>query len=132
MNLIDSTAWVEYYRPGGAEVYAAWASDAIEADTASINAIILAEILAFTKTRSQYELVTSDSSAFHWLDMGSEVAVRAAELGYALRRMGLTISATDLLICAYAETAGASLVHNDGHFLDIARVSAIPMQTTLS
>ena len=49
----------------------------------------------------------------------------ACSMGYDLRRGGLTVPATDLIIAASALRAGAEVAHLDEHFAQIASVSSL-------
>ena len=131
MILIDSSAWIEDYRPDGSKQYQRWVRNAIEADQAVINAIAAAEIPAFTGTEREHDMIASDFAGFHRIDLDRTVAHRASALGADLRHRGTTIPATDLLIHAYAERAAASLLHHDGHFRQIAGLAPSTMITAL-
>ncbi len=65
MKLIDSSAWIEYYRKEGNKEYKAWISRAIQNNVAAVNGVIQVEILVFTKTQSEYDFISSDFSALH-------------------------------------------------------------------
>ena len=120
MILVDSSVWIEYYRPAGDPRYKRWVADAIRQDRAAVNPIIAAEILTFTRDRAQYDAIAADFTAFHWTAVDRVVSLRASDLGYRLRRSGVTVPATDLLVFASALEAGAELMHHDAHFVRIA------------
>ena len=65
MILIDSSAWIEFYRKDGLTEIKKAVKNAIKEDKAAINGIIHVEILAFTATEEDYENLTSDFSSFH-------------------------------------------------------------------
>jgi len=50
MKLIDSSAWIEYYRKEGNKEYKACISDAIQNNAAAVNGVIYLEILVFKNT----------------------------------------------------------------------------------
>ena len=125
MILVDSSVWIEYYRTDGDPRYKRWVAEAIRRDQVAVNAIVAAEILTFTRDRGQYETVAADFSAFHWTAVDRAVGLRASDLGFRLRRNGVTVPATDLLIFASAFEARAELMHHDGHFASIAK--AVPL-----
>ena len=125
MKLIDSSAWIEYYRKKGNQECKACVSDAIQNNAAAVNGIICLEILVFTKTQSEYDLVEADFSALHHLELDDRVFQEASKIGFNLRRQGVTIPATDLIIAASAIIADAVLVHLDSHFACIAEHYAL-------
>jgi predicted nucleic acid-binding protein len=66
----------------------------------AVNGIIQVEIVAFAPNEASYRKLVADFQAFHWLDLGPEEFALAAELGFRLRRQGITVPATDLIIAA--------------------------------
>lgn len=114
MILVDSSVWIEYYRARGDARYKRWVAEAIRRDQVAVNAVVAAEILTFTRDQGQYDTVAADFSAFHWTPVDRSVGLRASRLGFRLRRNGVTVPATDLLIFASAVQSGAELMHHDG------------------
>ena len=57
---------------------------------------------------------------------------RAARMGFQLRREGITVPFTDLLIAAVALESGAVLLHRDRHFDYIASQSTLKVESVLS
>ena len=121
MILVDSSAWIEYYRPQGQARAQAAVAEAITSDQVAVNGILQTEIVGFASSREEYRKLRSDFRAFHWLELTEAVFERAAQLGVALRALGVTVPATDLIIAACAMEAKATLFHLDQHFVEIAR-----------
>lgn len=123
MIVVDSSAWIEYYRPSGApEVQRAVAALVAE-DRVAVNGIIQVEIVAFASGEDERTMLENDFGAFHWLELSQEDFDRACSIGFDLRRRGVTAPPTDLIIAASAIGAGAEVVHLDRHFGEIAQVS---------
>ncbi len=120
MIVVDSSAFIEYYRPGGDRHVRAAVAEVIAADQVMINGIIHVEIVAFASARDDYERLSADFRAFHWLDTGLQDYEHAAKMGFLLRRKGVTVPATDLIIAASATRAEATLYHVDQHYVGIA------------
>lgn len=125
MILVDSSAFVEYYRPGGLERAQERVASAIAADEVAVNGIIQVEVIAFAATEADRRKLLSDFAAFHRLGLGDAEYDLATDLGFRLRRKALTIPATDLIIAASALRAGATLCHLDTHFDRIAEHSEL-------
>lgn len=123
MILVDSSAFIEYYRPGGNPKVREAVAAAVAADQVAVNGIIRVEILGFAAGAQERNLLTSDFQAFHDLSLGRAEFELACDLGFDLRRRGYTIPATDLIIAASAVRAGSHLYHVDGHFDRIAEVA---------
>jgi predicted nucleic acid-binding protein len=123
MIVVDSSALIEYYRAQGNAAVRSAVARAIAADEVAVNGIIRVEILGFAPTEAERRRLVSDFEAFHTLPLGDADFDLAAGLGFALRRRGQTVPATDLIIAASAIRAGAALLHVDAHFERIAEVS---------
>jgi len=121
--LLDSSALIEYYRPSGDPAVRSVVAAAIAADLAAVNGIVQVEILAFAAGEEERRLLASDFQAFHHLDLGPEQFNLACDLGFTLRRGGVTVPATDLIVAASAISSQAELYHVDGHFDRIAEIS---------
>jgi hypothetical protein len=121
--LLDSSALIEYYRPSGSPAVQAAVAEAISQERAAVNGIIQVEILVFAPDQASYRKLLADFQAFHWLDLGSEEFALATELGFQLRRQGVTVPPTDLMIAASGIQAGATLYHLDAHYDLIAQHS---------
>jgi len=125
MILVDSSAWIEYYRPQGNPRVQQAVADAIEADAAAVNGVVQVEILSFVSPGKAFERLVADFGAYHWLELGRAEFDLAAELGSRLRHKGTTVPPTDLIIAASAIAADAQLYHLDAHYDRIARSSAL-------
>ena len=123
MILVDSSAFVEYYRPSGSRSVRAAVAEAVEADLVAVNGIIQVEILAFASAQTNYRKLLSDFKLLHWLELRESDFDLASELGFTLRRKAITIPANDLIIAASAIRANALLYHSDGHYDTLSRHS---------
>jgi predicted nucleic acid-binding protein len=128
MKLIDSSCWVDYYRPEGDSRIQMAVAEALETDEASICGIISLEILGYIARQVEYDVVSSDFSGMHNLPLGHSEFDTAVAIGRALRAKGASVPATDLLIAAAAINNNAVLLHCDRHFLMIAKYSALKQQ----
>ena len=69
----------------------------------------------------EYERLASALDALPQLDMTPEVWREAERLGFRLRRSGVSVPVTDVLIAASALEHECVLLHRDRHFALIAR-----------
>lgn len=125
MILVDSSALVEYYRPNGIPEVQAAVTEAIEADAAAVNGIIQVEVLGFASGRDSFDDLLHDFKVFHRIALQEIDFDQATEMGFFLRRRGVTVPATDLIIAASAIRAGAILYHKDGHYDALSRYYAL-------
>jgi predicted nucleic acid-binding protein len=129
MIVVDSSAFVEYYRAGGEPEVRAAVSEAIAADQVAVNGIILVEIVASAAREVDREKLAVDFESFHWLELEAADFQLAVDLGFGLRRRGVRIPPTDLVVAASAIRAGAILYHADPHFDQVAAHSELAVRS---
>ena len=132
MIVVDSSAFIEYYRRTGLPDVQGAVAAAMAADQVAVNGIIQVEICAFASGNSDRVQLESDFQAFHWLELQRRDFEVATELGFVLRRQGLTIPTTDLVIAASAIRADAHLLHHDSHFDQVAQHSQLQVRSFVS
>lgn len=123
MIVVDSSALIEYYRPSGNEDVRKIVAQAIKDDQVAVNGIIQVEILAFASGKKEFQKLSSDFKAFHWLSLEKADFDLSSELGLTLRKKGITTPPTDLIIATSTIRAAAVLYHLDSHFDMIAEYS---------
>ncbi|MBN2493150.1 MAG: PIN domain-containing protein [Deltaproteobacteria bacterium] len=116
MILVDSSAWIEFYRPTGDPAVAEAVAELVASDRAAVNGIIQVEIVSFAPDRKTFLELLDDFRALHWIALGREDFDLACEQGSLLRGKGITVPATDLIIAASAIRNSASLFHTDSHY----------------
>ena len=121
MKLIDSSCWVDFYRPGGDSRIQAAVAEAIESDEAATCAMIRVEILGYIARQAEHDAVFEDFSGLHDMPLTDREFNTAVEIGRALRAKGASVPATDLVIAAAAVNYDALLLHCDRHFLTISK-----------
>jgi predicted nucleic acid-binding protein len=84
------------------------------------------ELLGGARSQQEWDRLRDLLSALHLLQVTEEHWQEAAQMGFQLRRQGITVPSTDLLIGAVALTSGSVLVHRDRHFDFIA--SYLPLR----
>lgn len=129
MKLIDSSCWVEYYRPDGNPQIQNAVENAIESDEAATCGMIRIEILSYISRKNEYDAVSQDFSGMHDLRITHREYDTAVEIGRILRAKGASVPATDLLIAATAINHHAELLHCDKHFLIIGKYSELTHQS---
>ncbi|MBA4348482.1 MAG: hypothetical protein C0415_00625, partial [Thermodesulfovibrio sp.] len=64
-------------------------------------------------------------TGLHWLHISDEHWHKTAELAFALRRRGVTVTAIDSLLAVVALSYNCSILHKDGDFGAIAKHSSL-------
>lgn len=83
--------------------------------------IINLELLACTRSKSEYKRLMNRLDVLENIKIDEIVWDMAYNLGYKLRRKGLTIPLTDILIASCALSEECILLHADNHFDLIAK-----------
>lgn len=114
MILIDTSAWIDFFR--GRDPMAGAVDDALAANDAAVCGPIESELRRGLINARERKHVLTLLQSCHQLEQPDDLWVAAGELGYALRRKGVTPKTLDLLIAAYAISHGASLLTTDRDF----------------
>ena len=129
MIVVDSSAFIAYYRPGGNPEASSAVAEAISEDEVAVNGLIQVEIVSYAASVAARDRLISDFKAFHWLDLNRADFALAQDLGFRLRQAGVTIPATDLIIAASALNSDTRLYHRDRHFDLIAAKTPLSVQS---
>jgi predicted nucleic acid-binding protein len=123
MILVDSSAFIEYYRPKGVPAIQNAVGEAVKADLVWVNGVIQVEVLGFASGRPSFRELRHDFDSFHWIEVERADFDLATEIGLSLRKRGITVPAPDLIIAASAIRVDAVLYHADSHYDSLARHS---------
>lgn len=123
--VIDTSAWIEgFSRKSNVELQNV-IRECLDSDTAAISPIVLLELIQGCKTEKEKQSLREDMEALELLGISSQVWERAYELGFLLRRKGVTVPTVDILVASQAIESSCVLLHHDVHFEMIARHSKL-------
>jgi predicted nucleic acid-binding protein len=123
--LADTSAWIaSFYRKGHDEIKERL-TEALERDLLAINGIILCELLQGAKNEIEYKNLRERLQALHYLSAPEVTWEKAARLSFRLRRRGIVVPTTDVVIAQTAIDNHCSLLHYDKHFDLIAQGSEL-------
>ena len=122
--LIDSSVWIETVRSEGHPAYIRHVDRLLAEGRAATCEVVIAEVLQGAGSEVALAALAAELGALVRLDM-TNAGEAAGRLAWSLRRRGLTIPATDLLIAATARINNAALLHRDRHLTDAADVLGI-------
>jgi len=114
--LIDTSAWILALRKGGLGRVRDEVDRHVVENQAATSGIIMLELLCGTRTNREYEELKEDLEALIQLETPPSTWERASQLAYALKRKGITVPSTDILIAAIAVENECILLHADRHF----------------
>lgn len=115
--LLDTSVWLEVLPPGrGTPELRSRVDTLLAADRVATTDVVLLELLGGCRLQAEWDRLSLLLSALHHRLVEGEDWLEAARMGFQLRRQGVSVPFTDLLIGAVALRAGAVLVHRDRHF----------------
>ncbi len=119
MMIVDTSAWVDFFR--GTEPMATAVDDALTSNEVALCGPIETELRRGLRDPRERKQVLPLFEGCHWLDTPANLWVEAGELGYVLRRRGVTVKTFDLLIATYALTYSVALLTSDTDFENIQK-----------
>ena len=119
--LIDASIWIEAFRPGGDPIWRNTVYELLTAERAAVCEVVIAEVLRGARSDDERVLLAEELESTVVLSLAG-AGMSAGQLALQLRRNGLSISTTDLLIAATAALHDAVLLHRDQHLTQAASV----------
>ncbi|MCU0778698.1 MAG: PIN domain-containing protein [Akkermansiaceae bacterium] len=130
MTLIDTSAWIEFFRPQGDTHFKSLVRDLVVIKQAAYTCPVAFELVTGARKEELDDLRTG-------LDLASRIALLpehwdlAGSLNAGLRAKGINLPASDLLIATVAHSVKLPLLAKDAHFETI-REHALPELKILS
>jgi len=119
MFLIDSSVWIEYFRPRGSQKVKERVKAILQREEAVSCGIVVVEILRGARNEKDFQILRDSLVSLPQISIDDTVIERASRWGFLLDRKGKVVSTTDLLI-ASAAYKKACLLHSDSDFQMIA------------
>lgn len=117
MVIVDTSAWVEFFRDGTPAVVENVVR-CLEQDLVAIGDLVYCEVMQGVRSpRQRQEISSLFQSLPHFEMVGFHIAERAAENYRVLRSRGVTVRKTvDVLIGTFCAENGLQIVHYDRDF----------------
>jgi predicted nucleic acid-binding protein len=119
MILIDTSAWIDFFR--GNDPVASAVDAALTHNEAAWCGPVEAELRRGLVNQRERRKVLPLLEACHRLSQPDQLWTEAGDLGFALRKRGVTAKTLDLLIAIYALSHSASLLTTDADFRSMQR-----------
>ena len=113
--LIDTSIWIEFFNRDSSQLGDLLQQLLLEGRAATTG-IILTELLQGAKLEKEFEAILSIVSAVPVLEATLETWVQAGRISFGLRRKGITIPTTDLVIATIAIQNECQVFSLDPHF----------------
>lgn len=116
MKLVDTSAWVEQLRRGGAAQVRTRVEELLAAGEAAWCPIIRLELWNGARGEAERRVLREMETSLPALTIDTAVWDQAVGLAAAARDRGVTVPASDLVVAACARRHQLGLEHNDSHF----------------
>ena len=118
--IVDTSIWIEYFNRKTNIVN--FIEERIMEDCLFMTGPIVSELLQGVKTEQEYEKLKNSIDAIPYLETTLEDWKEAGNISNKLRKKGITIPLTDIIISAVAISNNAKVYSLDKHFKEIPRV----------
>jgi predicted nucleic acid-binding protein len=125
--LVDTSVWVEYFR-GKKIAVKKRLEKLLDENRAVVTGIVLAELLTGVSTEKDQHFLEECFLGLPYLEASREIFSAAGKMGATLRRKGITMPLTDLVIAALARTNALTVLTMDNHFNVLARPLNVQME----
>jgi len=120
--LVDTSAWLFALRKDANPEVKSRLDTLLREDAVVISGIIKLELLGGTRTREEFSRLKSRLDALPYVLMEEPLLWDlASEMAFDLRRKGITIPYTDILIASAAVKEDIILLHANVHFDQVAK-----------
>jgi len=128
--LVDTSAWLFALRKDANPEIKSRLDTLLREDIVLITGIIKLELLGGTRTREEFSRLKSRLDALPYVPMEEPLLWDLAyEMAFDLRRKGVTIPYTDILIASAAIKEDIILLHADVHFDQLAKHSKLSVES---
>lgn len=126
MVVADTSVWIPFFNqpesPEKREIDAL-----IDVDHLVLVGMVLAELIQGCRSSREVDTILSKLTGLRFLETGFSTWKRAGDLSFSLRRKGITLPLTDLVIAALALEHGCQVYTLDPHFEQIPGLSLHPV-----
>ncbi len=112
--LIDTTIWVLYFK--GERELEDEIKSLILKERAAICEIVTLEVLRGARSQKEYAQLHADFAALSTLKLADIIWEKSYKIGFKLRKTGINVPLTDILIATVANHYNCLLLHRDKHF----------------
>jgi predicted nucleic acid-binding protein len=116
---IDSSVWIPYFREGKS-AYGELIDELVEDNRVHINGVVIAELLIGARSPAEIDRLSSALAGLKLVPSGRASFESAGRNGYALKKKGVTVPLTDVIIATDCIDHGLVLIESDKHYAVIA------------
>lgn len=116
--IVDTSAWIDYFNKPNSKIGKA-VENIIKQEKIFIAGVILTELLQGAKVQQEFDDLLDSMLAIPVLETDPNTWIETGRLAYTLRRQGITIPTTDLIIATLARRENCAILSLDHHFKKI-------------
>ncbi|PIP47843.1 MAG: VapC toxin family PIN domain ribonuclease [Deltaproteobacteria bacterium CG23_combo_of_CG06-09_8_20_14_all_51_20] len=113
--LVDTSIWIEYFNHRHSENGEA-VEDLLRGERVVITGIVVTELLQGAKLKNEFDAILDSIVSLPFLDAALSAWIEAGRLSYSLRKKGVTIPTTDVVLASLAIENQCLLFSLDSHF----------------
>lgn len=132
MILVDTSAWLFALKKDFHPVIKERIGQFLVESEMAICGMIALELLGGTRSEKEYFRLKSRLDALHYIDTDKALWDLSSKLAFDLKRKGMSIPYSDIVIAASALKEKAILVHADSHFDSIADHTDLRVESFVS
>ena len=129
--LLDTSAWIAFLGSTEHDDLKAATQQALRAERVWSCPVVVAELLVGARDRAALTKLRNLLGALPRVDIDENLWMQAAELGFVLRRKGVTAPLPDLLIAAACRLHSLEVWHLDEHYEQICAVTELRTRSFL-
>ena len=114
--LIDSSAWLEFFKPSGKPLFKQIIAGLIKEQVIVIPGIIKVEILRGSRSHQEYQMLDNTLGGVRYLSVSEVFWSRLSLFNYDLLRKGVNVPLPDAYIALLAIENDVELLHYDRHY----------------
>lgn len=116
---IDSSVWIPYFREGKS-AYGELIDELVEDNRVHINGVVIAELLIGARSPAEIDRLSSALAGLKLIPSSRASFESAGRNGYELRKKGVSVPLTDVIIATDCIEHGLVLIESDKHYAVIA------------
>lgn len=117
--LVDTSVWIPYFRDGQS-AYGELIDELIDDARVHINGIVLAELLTGARSPAEIDRLSSALAGLKLVPSGRASFESAGRSGFALKKKGVSVPLSDIIIATDCIDHGLVLIESDKHYAVIA------------
>lgn len=123
--IVDTSIWIEYFK--GNFSYTEFIEKGLNEGFVYVTGPIISELLQGVRTQKEYDMLVQCIDAIPFMDCEYKDWINAGSISFRLRKKGITVPLTDVLIAAVALRNNAKIYTLDNHFEKIPDIEVLKL-----